>query len=812
MWPLIALFILTTVAGELLRPKPKFDTPRASSLGDFTLPTAEEGRPVPVVFGTCRIRGANVVWYGNLQVVAITEKVKTGMFSSTTVTKGYKYYMDLQAALCHGQVDAIVKFRFDDKDAAQSQSSITGGVQVSVNDTGLFGGDEKEGGVSGDIEVYTGSTTQPASSYLATAVGNPVPGYRGICHAVFKSFYFGTSNYIKTFSVDVRRCPNTLGLSAGKHNINGDANPACMLYEILTDTLWGLGISTAQIDATSFTTAGTTLYSEALGLSMLLDSQKDASGWIEEIMRHIDGVLYPDPATGLFTLALIRGGYSIGSLPVYNTSNILSCEYSRGSWAQTINTVKVTYIDRAQEYTERTVQAQDMANIQARLGEIATETIAFSGFGTADAANAAAYRSMKALSYPLAKMMIEANRSAWSLRPGSVFRLDWAPLGIQGMACRVGRIEYGNLTDGKIRIEAVEDIWGTISTVYSAPGSTDWIDPVASLDPLAYQRIEEVPWHLQLDDQIRVMCLGVRQHATVNGYTVWSDKTGGTNYVQTATINAVNASVTLRDDMLVSDPVYLAGGITVYAGQDSEHIASCTSDQFTDGANLLRIGNEYVAFQNVVDNGDGTLTLSPIWRGVLDTIPATHVAGTLCVHLQGIGLMQDGPLPAPSNVTAKFLTFNGRDAYPIGSATQLTLTTNNRAASPYPPGNVTVNSLNSPSKIYGDAVMNWNHRNRPAQLKLARQDAGDVSGGPEGTYTVKVYVNGVLKQSTVGTTAKTYTYTAAQRAADNSNCSLTTRLEITPENGAYSGTVRQIDLVMTGFGMPFGMYFGGIQG
>ena len=87
-----------------------------------------------------------------------------------------------------------------------------------------------------------------------------------------------------------------------------------------------------------------------------------------------------------------------------------------------------------------------------------------------------------------------------------------------------------------------------------------------------------------------------------------------------------------------------------------------------------------------------------------------------------------------------------------------------------------------------------------------------MSGGPEGTYTVKVYVNGVLKQSTVGTTAKTYTYTAAQRAADNSNCSLTTRLEITPENGAYSGTVRQIDLVMTGFGMPFGMYFGGIQG
>lgn len=811
-WMLLALFVITTVAGELLRPKPRFDSPRASSLGDFSLPTAEEGRAIPVVFGKCRIRGANIVWYGNLNVVPITEKVKTGLFSSTTITKGYTYYMDVQAALCHGQVDSIIKFRFDDKETIQSQSAITGGTRVTVNDAGLFGGKEKEGGVAGDIDVYHGSASQPASSYLASAVGASVPAYRGICYALFKGFYFGTSNYIKTFSVDVQRLPNQLGLTGSKHNINGDANPACVLYEQITDYVWGLGVDSAQINTSSFTSAGNTLYTEGMGISFNMDQQKDANGWIDEVLRHIDGVIYTDPATGLFTLTLARGDYTLGSLPVFNTSNILDFEFSRGSWAQTINTVKASYIDRDQEYSERIVQAQDLANIQARGGEIASETIAFSAFGTAAAANKAAYRALKTLSYPLGKFTLNVNRSAWGLRPGSVFRLDWEPEGIQGMACRVVRIDYGNLADGKIRIEATEDIWGTVNTVYSPPGSTDWTDPVADVDVLSYQRLEEVPWHLQLDNEIRVMCLGVRQHATINGYSVWSDKTGGTSYVQTATIAATNSSVELITDLLASDPVYVAGGITVAAGADTDQILSVTSDQFTDGANLMRIGNEYVAFQNVVDNLDGTYTLSPLWRAVLDTVPEDHAAGTVGVHLEGIGLMQDAPLPSPGNVTAKFLPFNGRDSYPIGSATQLTLTTGNRAAAPYPPGNVKVNSIHYPDTTTGDAVMTWAHRNRPAQLKLVRQDAASVSGGPEGDYTVKVYVNGVLKHTTTGITGTSFTYTAADRAADNSNGSLTTRLEITPVYGAYSGTKRQIDFVMTGLGMTLGMYLGGIEG
>src|SRR5574343_1185750 len=810
-WMLIALFVVTTVAGELLRPKPKFDAPKASSLGDFSFPTAEEGRAVPVVFGTCRVKGPNVAWYGNLKVVAITEKVKTGMFTSETVPKGHKYYMDVQAAICHGQIDAIIKLQFDTKDAVQSQSSLSGGTLISVNDPSLYGGDESEGGVLGDIEAFFGSSSQPVSSYLAAAVGSNVPAYRGVAYLVFKQFYFGTSNYVKTFSVDVRRCPNQLGLTGGKHNINGDANPACCLYEIISDYVWGLGIASAQIDTTSFVNAGNTLYSEGMGMSMLIDTQKEAQEWINEILRHIDAVLYTDPATGLFTLTLARGGYVLADLPLLNASNILDMQFSRGSWAQTTNTIKATYIDREQEFSERVVQAQDLANIQARNGELATESIAFNGIGIAAAANKAAYRALKTLSYPLAKMTIDVNREAWNLRPGSLFRLDWPPEGIQGMATRVVSIEYGNLLDGKIRIEAIEDIWGTLLTVYAPPGSTDWIDPVASLDPLIYQRLEEVPYHFVLSNDIKVMCLGVRQHETVSGDSVWSDKTGGTNYINSNTINSTNSAFYLIDDLLANgDPIL--SSLTVTAGEDYQHITSVTDDQFTDGANISRIGTEYIAFKNVVANGDGTLTLSPVWRGVLDTIPEDHSAGAIGVHFEGIGLMQIDPLYGTGTVTAKFLTFNGRDSYPIGSATQLSLVTTGRAAAPYPPGKVQVNGLYSPSTTVGaSADLTWNHRSRD-QRKLVSQDAADTTATPEGTYTVKTYINGVLIRTNTGVTGKTFSYTGAQRIADNSNGGYTTRLEIIPVNGSHSGKARHLDFVMTGLGMCLGDFLGGIEG
>lgn len=65
----IAVLLIATFVAYALAPKPP--KPKAASLEDFDIPTAEEGRPIPVVFGTVLVSGPNVLWYGDLRTKAI---------------------------------------------------------------------------------------------------------------------------------------------------------------------------------------------------------------------------------------------------------------------------------------------------------------------------------------------------------------------------------------------------------------------------------------------------------------------------------------------------------------------------------------------------------------------------------------------------------------------------------------------------------------------------------------------------------------------------------------------------------------------
>jgi hypothetical protein len=63
------VLVVASVISAALAPKPP--SPKPAALEDFDVPVAEEGRPIPVVFGTVTITGANVLWYGNLRSTKI---------------------------------------------------------------------------------------------------------------------------------------------------------------------------------------------------------------------------------------------------------------------------------------------------------------------------------------------------------------------------------------------------------------------------------------------------------------------------------------------------------------------------------------------------------------------------------------------------------------------------------------------------------------------------------------------------------------------------------------------------------------------
>jgi len=70
MWWLLAVFVVSLVIAFAL-PKPKI---QSAATGNVTAPTVEVGKEIFVLFGTRDLAGPNVVWWGDLKVVAIKAK------------------------------------------------------------------------------------------------------------------------------------------------------------------------------------------------------------------------------------------------------------------------------------------------------------------------------------------------------------------------------------------------------------------------------------------------------------------------------------------------------------------------------------------------------------------------------------------------------------------------------------------------------------------------------------------------------------------------------------------------------------------
>ena len=100
-WVMLLIYVATTVLSALLAAKNKV---RPSPLGDFQFPTAQEGRAIPVVFGTVKITGGNTVWWGDLR----SSPIKAGgVFGIGGQVVGYKYFIGVQYVICQGPVDLL---------------------------------------------------------------------------------------------------------------------------------------------------------------------------------------------------------------------------------------------------------------------------------------------------------------------------------------------------------------------------------------------------------------------------------------------------------------------------------------------------------------------------------------------------------------------------------------------------------------------------------------------------------------------------------------------------------------------------------
>lgn len=124
------------------------------------------------------------------------------MGSSKSVTVGYRYYLGAHLVLCHGPADHINKIYADEKEA---WSGYGADGSLTIDKPGLFGGDAREGGIAGDVDIMMGASDQTQNTYLQSQLGTDIPGFRGVVSAVLKQIYMGINPYLKPLAFNTQR-------------------------------------------------------------------------------------------------------------------------------------------------------------------------------------------------------------------------------------------------------------------------------------------------------------------------------------------------------------------------------------------------------------------------------------------------------------------------------------------------------------------------------------------------------------------------------------------------------------------------------
>lgn len=873
-------------------------------------------------------------------------------------TVGYRYFLGVHGGLVRGCIDFISRVRFDKRTAWEGLAKP--GDQIQINRPSLFGGEKREGGVSGAIDVLGGTPDQQPNSYLIDRLGSLMPAFRGFTSLVFRQFYWGNNPYLgsrnPTFNVQrihrrgdtgrlqwydekaaivsdpgvvfiedlafpatqasvgpyagvtiddgfspddvliVMKAPgltyqawsrwatddhenivegghpwmndfmvtddqdntaqywhdpdaehpsewgsptpedaeaavrNRFVMLTGSssytfwleddpvHDNRGglsirvykgghvDMNPAHIVRELFTEP-YGFHYPESELDENSFIAAADQLFTESMGMSWIWDRQSPVADAMDEVLRHVDGVRYVDPETGLFTLKLIRGDYDVESLLELNPSNVERVEnFARPSVNELNNSLTVKYWDRGKN-APAAVNVADPALVMQQ-GRVSHETIEYLGFTDRNVAARAAQRDLRVLSAPLASCTVYANRDARPLRPGDVFRLDWPDYKINAVM-RVTEIAYGDGKTHRIRIKCVEDVFATPETAITVPETDVYEDPALSdPQPAEHRVVQEAPYFELVRE------LGQRQ---ADEELEYDPESGWLSVAAARPVEEINATIAVDAGAgfeEVGEPVDFCPSAVL----DSPVDKVTTVFQIREGQDLdqvevgqfAQVGTELVRVDGVSES------TMEVGRGVLDTVPVAHNEGEAILFWGGFAGTDETVYAAQETIDVKLLTATGGQVLELDDAPTDQLVFDQRALRPYPPGNVRVNDIPLPPRITGGGPFEfeWAHRDRLQQTAGALLDHSDDSIGPEAgtSYTLEVRdENGALVRSFSGITGTSQTYSDEQVEEDVTEHGLPLSISLFSVRDALESFQRHVIplTVAGGWGMNWGENWGG---
>lgn len=594
------LWMGSTLLAMVLRPKVKTEVQRPTSP---TVVDQGEADPLPVVFGTARVKG-KVGWWGDVNLVPIRETVQSGGFFSKSkkITVGYSYKAGMQLIICAGPINELVdiivnsdkklsdeatfysqvaslstpwfgipypQFNFSPTHVPLGGLPATGGgpfldtlplnspaadgsvaYHVDIFAPQLFGGYKAGGGLVGPMRFYFGGPNQIANPYLQASISSDpvitaklgsisVPEFNHVCYAVCELMDWGESPNLPQLEFVVRRLPRKMaespqGIAAGLHLSNyhniggrGDANPAEVLLELLNDEFHGAGMK-ANFDMDRWIDAAVTLAAEGTGVSFAVSSRSPAKTIIEDVLRHIDGTLTKNAVTGQIGIMLQRPEVIPGFTATEDNAEILDIVFPGNK--SNINEVKVTFSNVDRAFVEDVAQAQELALLEMGGGETISETYQYQMFTHHDLAQRKAWHLLRQLRGPR-QIRLKVNRTFAGIAVGLPIRVQMPTMGVPNMVFVVSAIDYGEMHDSAIEINAVENIFATDVVPYATPLGNGgdytevikgWVEPLVETRraPLETAILGGTPY------RVGVLEMGIQDPSRVIVAAEWRRQTG----------------------------------------------------------------------------------------------------------------------------------------------------------------------------------------------------------------------------------------------------------------------------------------------
>ena len=607
--------------------------------------TVREGAVVPVVYGRVRLPG-NLIYYGDLETVAVTEKVGSGK-SETEVVTGYKYYMNIWQAICAGKV-TLVKTYLNGKDEAVEASN------TAWND--------------GTMSIF------PNTWGLEYA--NKIPG---VAHIAYERMLLGenVSHVPSVHFVVERVLPSVINHA----NMSNGSNPAAVIYDALTDPFFGMKASVSKINIATFNTAADYWYSKDYGINMTIAAQEKGDSLINRILGWVGGAFYID-FEGKYCLAAFDPDAAVDA--DLTEDDFVTFGFNRRSWRDTYNDFRGRCVAEDRNFSDCLLALRDPANLAIQDGEPAQRTVDLKGFRDVDAASERLWEVMRSGSYPGAMTEFSLNQAKSSLiHAGSVINISHSDYGIVNAKFRVVSVEIEKEDKLDLKYKAEQMVEALFDTNYEDTSGVYFVPIDYTLEDLEHVHIFELPYRYDLGHTSRFLLLAAREKDIEEGFHVYVSPTG-TDYVYYGPRRTFSQRGTLDEEypdstLSIDDDQGIL--YTPYKFHPSFLTVSRT-ELFME-MRFVIIGSEIIGFEKVTPEGESSYRLKGCIRGMFNTPVQTHAASTE-IWLTEPGDNFLGEMTS-SDFYVKMLPFFGSKIAAIETAEAVHVTVANKARTPWPP-------------------------------------------------------------------------------------------------------------------------------